>query len=63
MFRCKARKKPNRLTDTISISKDNATARRRCRKRIVPYAEEADDAANKVSQRKRIDILLLKQLL
>ena len=33
------------------ISKDNEAARRRLRRRIVPYVEEADDEANKVSQR------------
>jgi len=41
---------------TISISKDNEAARRRLRRRIYKYIEEADDAANKVSQRKRIGI-------
>jgi len=44
------------LLDTISISKDNAAARRRHRRRIYTYVEEADDDANKVSQRKRIGI-------
>jgi hypothetical protein len=44
------------LINTISLSKDNEAARKRRRKRIVPYAEEADDEANKVSQRKRIGI-------
>jgi hypothetical protein len=43
-------------------SKDNEAARRRLRRRIVKYVEEADplkgarDAANKVSQRKRTGI-------
>ena len=41
---------------TILISKDNEAARRRRRRRIVPYVEEADDDANKVSQKKRIGI-------
>jgi hypothetical protein len=43
---------------TISISKDNEAARRRRPKRIFPYVEKADDAANKVSRRKRIDIIV-----
>ena len=32
--------------DTISISKDNEAARRRDRRRIFTYAEEADDPAS-----------------
>ena len=40
---------------TISISKDSAEARRRrLRRRIFLYVEEADGDANKVSQRKRM---------
>jgi hypothetical protein len=40
-----------KLSNTISLSKDNEAARRRRRRRIITYAEEADDDANKVSQR------------
>jgi hypothetical protein len=32
----------------FSVSKDNEAARRRLRRRITKYVEEADDAANKV---------------
>jgi multimeric flavodoxin WrbA len=38
---------------TFPISKDNEAARRRHRRRICKYVEDANDEANKVSQRKR----------
>ena len=44
----------NKCNKYHSISKDNAAARRRHRRRICKYAEDADDEANKVSRRKRI---------
>jgi len=44
------------MINTNSLSKDNEAARRRHRRRIWKYVEDADDAANKVSQRKRIGI-------
>jgi len=37
---------------TASIPKDNEAARKRLRRRILTYVEEADDAANKISRRK-----------
>jgi len=37
-------------------SRDNEAARRRLRRRIWTYVEEADDEANKVSRRRRLDI-------
>jgi|GEM_PF-3850926 len=42
---------------TNSISQANEAARRRLRRRICKYVEEADDAANKVSRRKRVGML------
>ena len=47
----------NRKFYTLLLSKDNEAARRRRRRRIFKYVEEADDDANKVSQRKRKSIL------
>jgi hypothetical protein len=41
------------MNDASPLSKDNEAARRRLQRRIVQYVEEADDVANKVSQRKR----------
>jgi hypothetical protein len=38
---------------TLSILKDNEAERRRHRRRIFIYAEEADNDANKVSHRKQ----------
>jgi hypothetical protein len=40
------------LWNTLFPSKDNEAAKRRLRRHIVPYVEEADDAANKVSRRR-----------
>ena len=51
---------PYDYDNTMLDSKDNAAARRRRRGVLYKYVEEADNAANKVSQRMRLGTITAK---